>query len=83
MRDFFVRSLMQLLDRAGGPMHLRFVLRPVTAAVIAIRAGVRDSRSDSPAYLGTLLPTRRYAATFCAKGFAMSQRRSPLLSSSI
>jgi apolipoprotein N-acyltransferase len=55
MDAFFARSLQQLLDRTGGPMHLRFILQPITAALIAIRAGIRDSKSKSPPYLWSLV----------------------------
>jgi hypothetical protein len=54
MEDFLTRSLQQLLARPDGPLHLRFILQPITASVIAIRAGIRDSRHHQPPYLATV-----------------------------
>jgi hypothetical protein len=39
-----------LLERPHGPFALRLILQPLMATLIAIRAGVRDSRTGRPAY---------------------------------
>lgn len=43
-------------------MHLRLIVQPTVAAVLAIRAGLRDARQDRPAFLSTLLrnPAQRH-----------------------
>ena len=39
-----------LIGRVHGPFTFRLVLQPLTAALIACRAGLRDARSGRPAY---------------------------------
>jgi len=51
MENFLTRTIEQLLSRPAGPLHLRFVLQPTVAAIIAIRAGLRDCRQRQPPYL--------------------------------
>ena len=41
-------------ERSGGPMHLRFILQPATASLLAIRAGWQDARAGRPAFLWTV-----------------------------
>ena len=41
-------------ERSGGPMHLRFILQPATASLLAIRAGWKDARARRPAFLWTV-----------------------------
>jgi len=38
------------VDRLSGPFHLRFVVQPAMAALLAIRAGVHDARGNRPPY---------------------------------
>ncbi len=44
-----------LIGRLHGPLVFRFVLQPLSAAIIACRAGLRDARSGRPAYGWTVL----------------------------
>jgi hypothetical protein len=44
MEHFFNRVWDDLLGRIGGPLHLRVILQPVMASVLAIRAGLRKGR---------------------------------------
>jgi hypothetical protein len=37
--------------RSGGPMHLRFILQPTMASLLAARAGWRDARAGRPVFL--------------------------------
>ena len=41
--------------RLTGPMNLRLIGQPTVAAILAIRAGLRDARQDRPFFLSTLL----------------------------
>lgn len=61
MDEFFSRSLQDLMGRADGPMHLRLVLQSGVAAVLAIRAGLKDARIGDPPFLWSLAsePSRR------------------------
>ena len=45
----------QLLDRFDGPLHFRLFVMPTVAAVLAIRAGLRDAREGRPAFLWAVL----------------------------
>lgn len=49
------RAIEQLLGRASGPMHVRLVIQPIVATILAIRAGLRDARERKPAFFWTIL----------------------------
>jgi hypothetical protein len=55
MIDFLTRSWEQLAGRTGGPLHLRFLIQPVVAGVLATLAGLRDVRQGHPPYLWTVV----------------------------
>jgi hypothetical protein len=44
MEHFFNRVWDDLFGRIVGPLHLRVILQPVMASVLAIRAGLRKGR---------------------------------------
>ena len=54
MDEVINRALAQMIDRTAGPFHLRFILQPMVATVLAIRAGLKDAKASRPAYLWTL-----------------------------
>jgi len=54
-----MQAFEQLFGRVTGPMKFRFILQPLTALAIAIRAGVRDARDHRPPFLWTLLTDDR------------------------
>jgi hypothetical protein len=45
----------QLIERPGGPMTFRFILRPAMAAIAALRDGVNDAKSRRSPYFWALL----------------------------
>ncbi len=49
------RATEQLLGRASGPLHLRLTIQPIVATILAIRAGLRDSREGKPPFFWTFL----------------------------
>jgi hypothetical protein len=53
--DNFQRMWSDLTDRPSGPMAFRFILQPLMAAIIAIRDGLRDARTERSPYLWTIL----------------------------
>jgi hypothetical protein len=53
--DELARAWDQLVGRLSGPMAFRFLMQPVMAACIAIRAGVRDARAHRPPFLLTAM----------------------------
>jgi hypothetical protein len=50
MEELLTRVWGNLLGRIHGPLTFRLILQPLTAAVIAARAGIRDARKGHPAY---------------------------------
>ena len=55
MDDIWVRLLENLSDRVSGPMRFRLFLQPIMAALFAIRAGLKDARTDQPPYFWALV----------------------------
>jgi len=53
--DFLLRSAGELQARVGAWLSFRFLLQPSVAAILAIRAGLRDARTNRPPFLATLL----------------------------
>jgi hypothetical protein len=53
--EIFSRAYEQLLGRSSGPLHMRLILQPIVASVLAIRAGIRDARERKPVFLWTVL----------------------------
>ena len=47
------RACQELLGRASGPFHLRLILQPTMATLLAIRAGLRDAKLGVPPFLWT------------------------------
>jgi hypothetical protein len=58
MGEFLGRWVEMVVGRLDGPFALRFILQPVTAAVIAFRAGCRDARSGRPVYCWAVITNR-------------------------
>src|SRR3954467_12032810 len=63
MDEFLSRVWDQLLERTAGPFHLRFVIQPVVALSLGIRAGLRDAGEHHPPYLWRIFsnPSERVA----------------------
>lgn len=50
MRDLLTQIWEMLADRLAGPLDFRFVLQPLVAAILGIKAGIGDARLGRPAY---------------------------------
>ena len=61
MEEMIMRGWAGLMDRIGGPMTFRLILQPTMAALLALRAGLKDAREGRPPYFWTLLtdPSQR------------------------
>jgi hypothetical protein len=61
MEEMFARIYENLIDRVSGPMKFRLILQPTVAAILAIRAGLKDAREGRPAYFWAIFtePTLR------------------------
>ena len=55
MEDFFTRVGQGIATRLSGPMSLRLVIQPLMAAIIAVRAGLRDARSGRPTFFWSIV----------------------------
>jgi hypothetical protein len=54
MGDLLTRTWRELIGRAAGPEHLRLILQPLMASLLASLAGLRDAREGRPPFLWTL-----------------------------
>lgn len=63
MFEEFARAWDQLASRFGGPLSFRFLIQPLMAVTLAIRAGARDARAHRPPFLWSVLtePGQRHA----------------------
>lgn len=50
MDEVVARWWDMLIDRGHGLLHLRFLVQPLVAAMLAIRAGLRDAREHRPPF---------------------------------
>jgi hypothetical protein len=55
MEEMFTRAWDDLLARDSGPLHLRLILQPLVATILAIRAGWADAWAGRPIFFWTLL----------------------------
>ena len=55
MDELLTRFANDLMGRMTGPFSFRLILQPTMAAIYALRDGVRDAKSDKPAYFWAML----------------------------
>lgn len=53
--EILTRGIEQLFGRASGPFHLRLIITPSLATILAIRAGIKDARGGQPPFLWKIL----------------------------
>ena len=58
MGDLFRRIWEDVIHRTEGPMSLRFILQPLISVVFAIRAGMKDAKSDTVPYLWRFISSK-------------------------
>ena len=68
MDDIFRRFWENLIGRSSGPMHLRLVIQPAVAGVLAIRAGLKDAREGRPAFLWSAITNPAYRPELLRQG---------------
>lgn len=54
MEEILNRVAENMMDRVSGPMHLRILLQPTIASVLAILSGLKDAREGKPPYFWSL-----------------------------
>lgn len=57
------------MDRVGGPMTFRIILQPTMAALLAVRAGIKDAREGRPPYFWTILTDASQRANLLRQGW--------------
>ena len=68
MDDILRRFWENMVGRSSGPMHLRLVIQPAVAGVLAIRAGLKDAREGRPAFLWSAITNPAYRPELLRKG---------------
>ncbi len=69
MRDMFLRALMNVTDRVGGPMTFRIILQPLMATLLAFRAGMKDAQQGRPPYFWTIITDASQRADLVREGW--------------
>ena len=69
MRDMLLRALLNITDRVGGPMTFRIILQPLMAALLALRAGLKDAQLGRPPYFWTLLTDQSQRGDLIREGW--------------
>ncbi len=69
MRDMLIRGWMNVVARVGGPMTFRIILQPTMAALLALRAGLKDAREGRPAYFWAVLTNRTQRPDLLREGW--------------
>lgn len=54
IQEFFAAIWEMLIGRTDGPLTLRLIFQPTVAAILAIRAGLKDAREGRTPYLWSM-----------------------------
>jgi hypothetical protein len=55
MEEMFSRGWKELIARDSGLLHIRLILQPLVATLLAIRSGLRDARHGRPVFFWTVV----------------------------
>lgn len=69
MEELLSRFWDGLVSRVGGPMTFRLILQPTMAALLALRAGMKDAHEGRPPYLWTVLTDPAQRAELLREGW--------------
>jgi hypothetical protein len=69
MEEYLRRVLEELVGRVRGSMTFRLILQPLTAAIFATRAAVRDAREGRPAYGWALITDHVHRRALLREGW--------------
>lgn len=50
MEEALYRLFENMIDRVSGPMHLRLMMQPLMASIVAVISGFKDAQEHKPAY---------------------------------
>jgi len=54
MEEMFSRGWHEIIARDSGPLHVRLLIQPLVASILAIRSGLNDAREGRPVFFWTL-----------------------------
>lgn len=54
VEEMFSRGWDELIARDSGPLHVRLLLQPLAASILAIRSGLNDALEGRPVFFWTL-----------------------------
>jgi hypothetical protein len=69
MDELFARIWFDMAGRVTGPMSFRLLLQPTVAAILAIRAGLKDAREGHPLYGWSILTDPAHRVEFLREGW--------------
>jgi len=69
-QEFFARVWEMLIGRVDGPFTFRLLVQPTVAAILAVRAGLRDARENRPPYLWSIFTQTAGRRDLLRQGFA-------------
>jgi hypothetical protein len=69
MHDMMLRVWENLIGRLDGPMHLRVLLQPTVATILAVRAGMSDARRNRPVFLWAVLTNKSQRRELLRQGW--------------
>ena len=67
--DMIARGWDNFLARPQGSLSFRFFLQPGIAAILALRAGIKDARQERPAYLWAAITKPTYRSQLLHGGW--------------
>jgi hypothetical protein len=69
MEEIFTRAWRDLIGREGGPLSFRLIIQPMVAALLAIRAGLRDAREGRTPYFWALVSSPAHRRNLVQEGW--------------
>jgi len=69
MREVFMKVWEDLIGRWNGPFAFRLILQPVMAAILAVRAGLRDARTGRLAYGWAIITDSAHSRDLLREGW--------------
>lgn len=69
MEELLARVWENLVARTEGPMNLRFLIQPLMALIFAVRAGLKDAKSDAVPYLWRFLVAKEKRLNIAKEGW--------------
>jgi hypothetical protein len=74
IREFLTRFWDQLIAQPSGPLRFRLILQPVTAIILAILDGLKDTRAGRSLYTWTILTDQARRTDYLREGLKRVSR---------